>query len=388
MNKLLQTLIHRSDFILSAITWGFVFIYTLHAWSQRAESAQLSFSTINTFLISVLFISFFAFLIYFEFFRSRFKHYQTRILNFTIANVVLLMWLFNIGFVAILLIIFLVKFSDYEPNKVSLYLLICLPFLMALTLHYGFDKQFVLLNGLAFTLYNSFAYRFATRLISERKAKEQAAHLLRELKATQALLNDTATRDERIRIARDLHDTLGHHLTGLSIHLEVANHCANHEAPKHITKAQQITRLLLNDVRDSVSSMRENQTIDLHASLNSLCSHVTGLNVTLNYDENIKISDTLLAQTLFHTVQEAITNCIKHSDATELSVSLDLQADSVHLTIYDNGGEMPKLNLGNGLTGMQERLALVRGAIEFEQNNNGFAIAATLPHKLNPHTLA
>ncbi len=87
-------------------------------------------------------------------------------------------------------------------------------------------------------------------------------------------------------------------------------------------------------------------------------------------------------------MQEAITNCIKHSDATELSVSLDLQADSVHLTIYDNGGEMPKLNLGNGLTGMQERLALVRGAIEFKQNNHGFAIAATLPHKLNPHTLA
>ncbi|MBU3021631.1 sensor histidine kinase [Aestuariibacter sp. A3R04] len=298
------------------------------------------------------------------------------------------MWLFNIGFVAILLIIFLVKYSDFEPRKSILYFLICLPFFMALILHLGFDSEFVLLNGLAFTLYNSFAYRFATRLISERKAKEQAAHLLRELKATQSLLNDTATRDERIRIARDLHDTLGHHLTGLSIHLEVASHCVSNQVPKHIAKAQQITRLLLSDVRDSVSSMRENQTIDLYTSLKSLCSDVAGLNVVLDYDPAIRISDALLAQTLFHSVQEAITNSIKHSDANELNVSLQLENQTVQLRIKDNGNKNAELNLGNGLLGMQERLALVKGAIEFKHSDTGFVINATLPHKLNPHTLA
>ncbi|WP_062570424.1 MULTISPECIES: sensor histidine kinase [Pseudoalteromonas] len=387
MNKFLRLFVQRSDFLLSAVTWLFVFIYTLHAWSLSTPP-PLDYTPMHVVLISCLFTSFFAFLIYFEFFRRHFKVYQTVILNVTVTNVLLLMWLFNIGFVAILLIIFLVKFSDYEPRKSILYLLICLPFCMALVLHYGFNREFVLLNGLAFTLYNSFAYRFATRLISERKAKEQAAHLLRELKATQSLLNDTATRDERIRIARDLHDTLGHHLTGLSIHLEVASHCASVQAPKHIAKAQQITRLLLSDVRDSVSSMRENQTIDLYASLHSLCSDVAGLNVMLEYDPAIKISDALLAQTLFHAIQEAITNSIKHSDADELNVTLRLENQTVQLHIKDNGNKSTELNLGNGLKGMQERLALVKGAIEFKHCDNGFAINATLPHKLNPHTLA
>lgn len=388
MNKFLRLFVQRSDFLLSAVTWLFVFIYTSHAWSLNRQTLTLDYTPMHVAIVSCLFISFFAFLIYFEFFRRRLKSYQTVILNVTIINVLLLMWLFNIGFVAILLIIFLVKFSDYEPRKSVLYLLICLPFFMALVLHYGFEKEFVLLNGLAFTLYNSFAYRFATRLISERKAKEQAAHLLRELKATQSLLNDTATRDERIRIARDLHDTLGHHLTGLSIHLEVASHCASAQAPKHVAKAQQITRLLLSDVRDSVSSMRENQTIDLYASLNSLCSDVADLNVILEYDPAIKISDALLAQTLFHAIQEAITNTIKHSDADELNITLRLENQTVQLHIKDNGNKSAELNLGNGLKGMQERLALVKGAIEFKHSDNGFAIDATLPHKLNPHTLA
>ena len=54
----------------------------------------------------------------------------------------------------------------------------------------------------------------------------------------------------------------------------------------------------------------------------------------------------------------------------------------------DNGNKSTELNLGNGLKGMQERLALVKGAIEFKHCDNGFAINATLPHKLNPHTLA
>lgn len=382
MKTLITTIKSRAEFLLALFAWLFVFGYTINAWLNLPHPTVLKPSPISLTLVIASFFLFLCFLLYFEFFRVKLSKYQSAILIFSLLNIVFLMTLFHVGFTAILLIIFLVKLTDFEPSKAILYGIILLPLAIALLNMVVFNPPHILLNGLAFTLYNTFAYQFAMRVISERKAKEQSAHFLRELTATQTLLNDAATRDERIRIARDLHDTLGHHLTGLSIQLEVANHCQLEQSRVHITKAQQITRLLLADVRESVNAMRTDQSLNLFASLHALCQSIPRLDVQLDYDKSIKVSDTIVAQTVFHSVQEAITNCLKHSNASRLSVSVGRKHNQLHLVIKDNGRMTKHYHLGNGLQGMQERLKLLKGCIEFKHSDDGFSIIAQMPEQL------
>ena len=81
------------------------------------------------------------------------------------------------------------------------------------------------------------------------------------------LLEISSRTTERLRIARDLHDLLGHHLTALSLNLEVASHLATGEANEQIEKSKAITKLLLGDVRDVVSRLRNDEPVDLGAAI-------------------------------------------------------------------------------------------------------------------------
>src|SRR5204863_1503702 len=93
-----------------------------------------------------------------------------------------------------------------------------------------------------------------------------------ELHATRALLVEDSRVAERLRISRDLHDTLGHHLTALSLQLEVASRLASGPAAERVTEAHAITRLLLGDVRDVVSRLRESSHFDVAAAIRTLAA--------------------------------------------------------------------------------------------------------------------
>ena len=78
-----------------------------------------------------------------------------------------------------------------------------------------------------------------------------------ELRATRSLLEETSRVNERTRIARELHDVLGHDLTALGLQLEVATHVAPDRAGAHVAKAQEVSARLLHNVRDVVGAMRD-----------------------------------------------------------------------------------------------------------------------------------
>jgi signal transduction histidine kinase len=113
--------------------------------------------------------------------------------------------------------------------------------------------------GGAFAGFQMFAITTAWLARSESLARQDLARANAELHATRALLAENSRVAERLRIACDLHDTLGHHLTALSLQLEVASRLAENQAAEHVLEAHAITRLLLSDVRDVVSPAARQQ---------------------------------------------------------------------------------------------------------------------------------
>ena len=110
---------------------------------------------------------------------------------------------------------------------------------------------------LAMAGFQAFAVTSSYLALRETRAREGLARANTELHAAHALLAEQSRTEERLRISRDLHDTLGHHLTALSLQLDVASRLSDGKAAAHVRQAHAITRLLLSDVRDVVGTLRE-----------------------------------------------------------------------------------------------------------------------------------
>ena len=203
-----------------------------------------------------------------------------------------------------------------------------------------------------------------------------------ELRATQQVLSDSARISERLNIARELHDTIGHHLAALSLKLQMASKLAEGSAKKPIDEAYLVAKVLLSDVRAAVSSVREEGGVDLTGALRTLCSTIDSPRIEVQASEAATIKDPLQAQVLLRCVQEAVTNAMRHAQATLIVVRLRKEDSGLQLEISDNGHGSAEIRPGNGLRGMRERLELAGGELEIEtQKGNGFRLLARLPLK-------
>ena len=224
---------------------------------------------------------------------------------------------------------------------------------------------------------------FVTSLIAKQQAeaREDQRRLNAELRATRALLAESSRLGERMRISRELHDLVGHHLTALSLNLEVASHLVSGQAREHVRQAQSVARLLLTDVREVVSQLREDDSIDLTAALHSLTEGVPGLDIHLDLPPRLIVDDPRRAQLLVRCAQEIITNAVRHANARNLWLSFE-RTEEDRLTIHarDDGRGAPELRHGNGLTGMRERLSQFGGELDIvTAKDQGFTLDAWLP---------
>lgn len=224
---------------------------------------------------------------------------------------------------------------------------------------------------------------FITSMVASQQAdeREELRQLNSELRATRALLAESTRIAERMRIARDLHDLVGHHLTALSLNLEVASHLTNDTARVHVLKAQSTAKQLLGDVREVVSELRQDDAIDLTQALRSLTEGVPGLQVQLSIPPRFGVEDPRRAQMLLRCVQEILTNTIRHAHARHLWLTFrHTGPDELCLDARDDGHGSNVFRPGNGLTGMRERLAEFGGTVEFRTDPaGGFALTARLP---------
>ncbi|MGH8216418.1 MAG: sensor histidine kinase [Rhodanobacteraceae bacterium] len=213
-------------------------------------------------------------------------------------------------------------------------------------------------------------------------AREDQRRLNSELRATRALLAESSRISERMRIARELHDLVGHHLTALSLNLEVAGHLVvNEEAADHVARARSTAKHLLADVREVVSELRDDEGIELTTALRDLTEGVQGLEVHLELPQRFAVGDSRRAQVLLRCTQEIITNAVRHARARNLWLRFEEGAGGMLLLkARDDGCGALELKPGNGLTGMRERLAEVGGQLAIRtQRHEGFALEASLP---------
>ena len=237
-----------------------------------------------------------------------------------------------------------------------------------------------MMQSLLYAGFSSFV--FATGYVAklQASARDEQRRLNAELRATRTLLAESSRVGERVRISRELHDLLGHHLTALSLNLEVASHLTEGQAQVHVKQSHSLAKLLLSDVREAVSEMRNGGAIDILATIKPLLESVPQLQIIFESDPVLVIDDAPVAQTILRCVQEILTNTIKHANADKLELTLHKIGKLLILKSQDDGVGVSLTKLGNGLQGMKERVMSMQGDIVIETKpGQGFGICITMP---------
>lgn len=213
-------------------------------------------------------------------------------------------------------------------------------------------------------------------------------------------IEELSAKEERISIARDLHDTLGHELTGLIMQLELSKYNLEQgnevEGKKYLEESVQNSRNSLTKVRAIVDTLRNKEKLVFATqSLRNLADDYqkrTGMKIKLSIENEESIQPDLLL-ILYRLIQEALTNTAKHSQHLNVAIKIIYKQDNIEFNIYDYSGVVFKdkiqrkqsFNKGNGLLGMEERVTKVGGEIEFflySKGAIGFEIQGFLPRRV------
>lgn len=185
--------------------------------------------------------------------------------------------------------------------------------------------------------------------------------------------------EERVRIARDLHDTLGHTLSLITLQSQVIQRIANDpgKVQAEAKEIEQTSRSALQQVRELVSDMRV-------STIEEELAHMERILTAANVEFQCNALDTItelspLQQNIAGMcLREASTNIVKHSKATKCTVTLLQDLQGLKIQIHDNGTGIAGRPWGNGLKGMSERLSLLEGEMKVE-SKMGTAITISIP---------
>jgi signal transduction histidine kinase len=222
------------------------------------------------------------------------------------------------------------------------------------------------------------ALRTAARERAQREAREREEEGLRR------------AADERLRIARELHDTLAHSLVAINVRASVAVDLHDSQDPSAALKdIKQASATALRDLRSTLSLLREQNdaaptapAFDLEA-LPRLVDHArsAGLRAEVDVQANGAAVPSAVGGAAFRIVQEALTNVLRHADASTAHVSVRAWHDELDIEITDDGrADTAVVDAGLGLRGMSERAAALGGRVHVgPRENGGWRVHAVLP---------
>ena len=235
-------------------------------------------------------------------------------------------------------------------------------------------------GALAYLAFELFAVGAAGLAESERLAREELAAAKGRLEVLHERLAATSREAERLRIARELHDSLGHHLTALGLDLELARHLATGAAAPPVERARAFASSLMSELRSAVTELRADSGGDLVARLRSLVRGDGRPRVELEVDSKLGEVPSNVSLALSRIAQEMVTNSTKHSRASTLKLTLKETEASWTFEGRDDGIGTDSLRPGHGLSGMRERIEGIGGALTIDTRSGlGFTVTATVP---------
>jgi signal transduction histidine kinase len=235
---------------------------------------------------------------------------------------------------------------------------------------------------------------FAQMRLNEQQARERAEQLMVELEEANVQLAAYATQveelamtQERNRLAREIHDNLGHTLTIVNVQIEAAKVVMDSDPGRALdamNKAQDLAQKGLTRVRESVAALRESPVSNrpLSGAIASLVKEAQSRGIVTEFKvagEPQDLEDKV-ALALYRAAQEGLTNVRRHARASRVDVLLGFQPSEVRLEVRDNGVGAAKTAGGFGLLGIRERMQLLGGRLEISTGaGRGFRLTASVP---------
>lgn len=299
---------------------------------------------------------------------------------------------FRYWFVGAIILLLTFTFSDFsfvgnyfEMPNINTYVSF-LPVQSATAL--TFIKNFLTALNMIFFVCLSFAY-IIFLLNRQHQIEDQLHQVTRanaELKNYANLSEKIAQDRERKRIARDIHDTIGHALTGVAAGIDAVMVLidVNPDAAKEqLQKISVAVKQGLKDVRKVLNQMRpgalENYTLE--ASLRKMLKEYSDLShVKINFD--YQWGKVTFAKTtenvIFRIIEETVTNSLRHGHATQIDIHCQTTQNCYQMIIHNNGKSIEHIKPGFGITQMKERVAIINGKISFD-GHDGFTTTVLLP---------
>lgn len=233
-----------------------------------------------------------------------------------------------------------------------------------------------------FAALNLLMLTICEKTLSERKIHEQANRLIKVLKATRFMMEHSAKRNERLRISRDLHDSAGHYLTSMNMQLELAMLAQGEAKQESIKTAKEVGRLLYQEIRGSVKELRAFDEQELRVAIQELAENMPDLAVDTHFEIKEGTLPRSHAEIVFRCVQESLTNTIRHSNATHAKIIVST-VNGTKLQYQDNDSVGSPLVLGNGLTGLKERVEESGGTFSVRASSSGIDMSVIIEKEMD-----
>ena len=274
------------------------------------------------------------------------------------------------GTAPVLLVVLVAQLAEHWPARFMLGLAVLANLAVYVVLrHSGFSQPMLVV--LLYGGFQAFAALTAHYARSTALARDDLARVNADLLATRALLADSARDAERLRLARELHDVAGHKLTAMRLNLRALASDPVLAGREGLLLAEQLSGELLADIRQVVQSMRDDRGLDLGTALRALAAPFPRPTLQLQIDGGVRVDDPLLAETVLRLVQEALTNAARHGNAETVWLTIGEEDSQLRIDIRDDGQRAERIREGNGIAGMRERLAAVRGQLQLARTAQG-----------------
>jgi signal transduction histidine kinase len=215
--------------------------------------------------------------------------------------------------------------------------------------------------------------------------------VVQEMERNRGLHVQLAVAEERLRFSRDLHDVMGRNLSAIAVKSQLAGELVRRHRSEAADEVGDISRIAedsLREVRDVVRGYRSADLASEFAGARSVL-RAAGVACTVRAAQDAGALPIAVQTALGWVVREAVTNVLRHSEATDCTVTLHVEGGTAHLRVVNNGvvdEEMvdgPSRMPGSGLTGLAERLLASGGQLEAHREGGGFVLAARLPSQID-----